>query len=178
MFPLTKPLARPYKRGRERRSPVVGGARTFDATARAWQHGSVAVALSEGCRVNHGLFRCKREMIGLCQYCGRPFCGRHGVLLEDSQQICARKVCVAKREDVGRHLAYKGAVLRRNSMSLCGIGGCEEPLAGHCSRCNGYFCIHHVKSRREPYLQNRVRSTRLSSLCGHCWARRPIWLQT
>ena len=121
---------------------------------------------------------CQAEPIGFCQYCGRFFCGKHGVVLPDGQEICNRKFCVAKREDLKAHLVYRADVSRRNEEQRCGIEGCGGPVVGHCSRCNGFFCLNHVEAREELVLENRVRVTQIASLCRHCWVRRPIWVRT
>lgn len=138
----------------------------------------MTVAVGQICQVKNGFFRCDEEPAGFCQYCGRHFCRRHGVCLEDGQEVCSRKFCVAKLRDLARHLAYKEAVFERNEARLCGIGGCDHPLAGRCARCKGYFCGQHVGSREEVVLQNKVRVSRMATLCRHCWARREIWLRT
>ena len=130
------------------------------------------------CQLRRGLLRCGGEAAGLCQYCARLFCSRHGVVLEDGQEICSRRFCVAKRRDLLKHLAYKEDVATRNEQRQCGIEGCSRPIGGRCARCLGYFCGHHVEAREEMFLQNQVRLRRMATLCRHCWARRPIWLRT
>jgi hypothetical protein len=129
------------------------------------------------CELKTGLFKCGQEAVGLCQYCGRLFCDRHSELLEELQEVCSRKPCVAKRQDLVRHLAYKDAVSARNEQQQCGIEGCSRGFSGQCTRCKGYFCGHHVEVRQETVLQNRVRVPRRATLCQHCWDRRPIWLR-
>ena len=129
------------------------------------------------CQLKRGLLSCSGEAAGLCQYCTRLFCSRHGVVLEDGQEVCSRRFCVAKRNDLAKHLLYKEAVLLRNEASACGMEGCKRHLGGRCARCNGYFCGHHVEAREEMYLHNSVRLRRTSTLCRHCWARRPIWVR-
>jgi hypothetical protein len=99
------------------------------------------------------------------------------VVQADGQEICSRKFCVAKREDLVRHFEYKDAVLVRNEGGNCGVEGCRRGIGGRCARCTGYFCGHHVEAREEMFLQNQVRMRRMSTLCRHCWARRPIWLR-
>jgi hypothetical protein len=115
--------------------------------------------------------------MGLCQYCGRSFCAKHTELIEEHQEVCTRGACVAKRRDLVKHLVYKDAVIERNEAKQCGIKGCDRGMSGQCTRCRGFFCGHHVESRQETVLQNRVRVPRRSTLCKHCWDRRPIWLR-
>jgi hypothetical protein len=121
---------------------------------------------------------CGADSIGLCQYCARRFCNKHGEVLDDGQEICTRRFCIAKRNDLVRHLAYRADVLGRNEQRLCGIDACGNALTAQCVRCKGYYCGRHVGPREELVLENQVRVRRSASLCQHCWARRPIWLRT
>jgi len=130
------------------------------------------------CQLKRGLFKCGAEAAGLCQYCGRTFCREHGIILEDGQEVCSRKFCVAKREDLARHLVYKAIAERRNEKGACGVDACGAAYAGQCIRCKALFCELHVGAREEIILENNVRLRRMATLCQHCWARRPIWLRT
>ncbi len=137
----------------------------------------MARVAAERCRVKRGLFSCKTDATAVCQYCGRPFCPSHGVVLEDGQEVCSRKFCVAKRQDLEEHVVYRTVAQERNRSRLCGISGCENEIRGECARCNALFCRRHVEPREETVLENRVRVPRLSSLCRHCWTRRGIWVR-
>lgn len=131
------------------------------------------------CRIRRRVFfACGSKTRGVCQYCGRSFCENHGVVLDDGQEICNRKTCVSKREDVARHLVYKREVQGRNQRRLCGDEGCETTPLSQCSRCKGLFCRSHAFRREDRVLENRVRVSRMATLCQHCWARRPLWLRT
>jgi hypothetical protein len=130
------------------------------------------------CEIKSGLFRCKTSAAGLCQYCGKPFCADHGVFLEEGQEVCNSKNCVAKREDVVAHLVYKEAVLIRNEATQCGIEGCDQAVGRRCGRCEGYFCARHVSAHEDTVIENEMRVERMATLCQHCWQRRPIWLRT
>jgi predicted nucleic acid binding AN1-type Zn finger protein len=127
------------------------------------------------CAVKGGLFRCREAAAGVCVYCGRPFCARHGVFLAEGEQVCARKFCVAKRRDLDRHLVYKQDVLNLNRQRQCGITGCGASFSDQCSRCKGYFCGRHLDARDDPVMENGVKVPRMASMCSHCWRRRPIW---
>ena len=131
------------------------------------------------CEIKGGLFtrECGGDAAGLCQYCGRPFCRKHGEKQADGQEICSRRFCIAKRDDLVVHLVYKDAVLARNDAERCGVAGCNGALAGQCIRCRGFFCIQHVDGREEKIFENQVMVTQIASLCYHCWERRPIWLR-
>jgi hypothetical protein len=129
------------------------------------------------CEVKTGLFRCKQASTGRCQYCGRPFCARHGEVHDDGQEICSRRFCIEKRDDLVKHLVYKDIVDRLNQEDLCGIEDCGASPSGQCVRCRGFFCARHVEGREEKIYQNQVLVPQLASLCLHCWVRRPIWLR-
>ena len=115
--------------------------------------------------------------MGLCQYCGRPFCPKHGQRQADGQEICSRRFCIAKRDDLVVHLVYKDVVDARNETEKCGIDGCNNAIGGQCIRCRGFYCGRHVEGREERIYQNQVLVPQLASLCRHCWQRRPIWLR-
>jgi len=140
--------------------------------------GKVIDISSKTCEFKNGLFgRCGAEAAGLCQYCGRPFCAKHGVVLDDDQQVCNRKVCLAKRMDLLRHLEYKAAAEELNEAGVCGLPGCNAQIGAQCTRCQAYFCPRHAFGREELVLENRVRVRRMASLCKHCADRRPLWAQ-
>ena len=97
--------------------------------------------------------------------------------MEDGREICSRKYCVAKREDLVVHLAYKGVVDKRNQSRRCGLEGCRSEMTGECVRCRGFFCDRHAEKRQERVYENQVLVHRVASLCEHCWKRRSIWLK-
>ena len=128
------------------------------------------------CRIKSNLFStCGDGAIACCQYCGRDFCARHGVILADAQEVCSRKECVAKREDLALHLLYKEAVGHLNEQGLCGAPTCREEIAAQCVRCKGLFCGVHVRKREESFVYNQVKDHRMATLCRHCVDRRSIW---
>jgi hypothetical protein len=134
------------------------------------------------CQLKTSIFiKCGGDTATVCQYCGRAFCGRHGVVFADGegirQEVCSRKECVAKREDLDRHLLYRSFVQSRNEAGACGIDGCSTAVAAQCVRCKGLFCEDHVRKRQETVVENQVKVPRMANLCQHCWARRPIWLR-
>lgn len=127
------------------------------------------------CRVRRGFWPCKQTAIATCQYCGRPFCERHGVTLEDGQEICSRDRCQRKREDLERHLIYKREVARRNAQGLCGHLSCGSAFGGQCSKCRGFFCARHLESRDDLVRRGSQRVRQRTSMCLHCWSRRSLW---
>jgi hypothetical protein len=127
------------------------------------------------CQVRGGFRRCGQTATAICQYCGRPFCEQHGVILDDGQEICSRDRCQRKRRDVERHLVYKREVARRNAEGLCGHPSCASPFAGQCSKCRGFFCARHLESRDDLVMQRGQQVRQRSSMCLHCWSRRGLW---
>jgi hypothetical protein len=130
------------------------------------------------CEVKGGLFKCGDAASAICVYCGRQFCERHGVIRELGEEICGSKNCVAKREDLERHLVYKERVVSFNRERICGIEVCEEEFISQCSRCKGYFCRSHLEAREMVVTDEGIQASRLVLVCGHCWQRRSIWEKT
>ena len=129
------------------------------------------------CEINGRFSSCKNPADARCIYCGRPFCQRHGIIEAEGHEVCNRKFCVAKREDLMVHMAYKDVVLARNDQKQCGIDGCHGELESQCIRCRGFFCVLHVEGREEKIQENQVFVVQIASLCRHCFVRRPIWLR-
>lgn len=131
------------------------------------------------CEVKEGFMsrfsRCKEKPIGMCNYCGRAFCAEHGEVQTDGQEICFRKNCLAKRDDLVAHLQYRALVAKENEAGLCGVPACTEKPDGQCGRCRAYFCMRHIDTREESLMQGRAQVRQMATLCYHCWERRPIW---
>jgi hypothetical protein len=127
------------------------------------------------CDVKRGLRRCGEPAAGVCQYCGRSFCAGHGQFLPGGQEICARKICQEKHQDLARHLVYKRTAAERNRSGVCGHPGCGQQPSGQCSKCAGLFCGAHLESRDDISGRGYRATVRRLSLCPHCWARRPLW---
>ncbi len=133
---------------------------------------------SDKCQVKRGLFKCGDQATAMCVYCGRHFCQKHGVIRELGEEVCDSKNCVAKREDLERHVVYKASVLTFNREHICGLDACEEEWVRQCSRCRGYFCGAHIEQREMMVTDEGVLASRLVLICGHCKDRRPIWEKT
>jgi hypothetical protein len=127
------------------------------------------------CEVKGFLSSCGAAAAAQCVYCARPFCDRHGEVLEDGQEVCSRKFCVAKKDDLVKHFAYKEAVLVRNRQRLCGVEVCKSNFVGQCSRCKGYFCEKHAFPSDEPAVETQSGAPQAVRQCKHCEKRRPIW---
>jgi hypothetical protein len=127
------------------------------------------------CEVKGGLFKCGDPASAVCVYCGRHFCQKHGVVRDLGEEICDSKNCIAKREDLDRHLVYKEVVLSFNRQQICGLEVCEVVWEVQCSRCRGYFCKSHIEAREMMVMDEGIRAQRLVLVCRHCWGRRPIW---
>ena len=67
------------------------------------------------CEISRRFRKCGRPRIAVCQYFGRNFCGEHGDLVEDGQEICNEATCRKKNEDLISHLAFKKAVPSRKA---------------------------------------------------------------
>jgi hypothetical protein len=132
---------------------------------------------NQKCATKGFLSSCGDGATGQCVYCGRAFCSKHGVILEEGEEVCSRKNCVAKREDLAVHLSYKGVVLERNRGKLCGIEVCAEAFASQCTRCRGYFCVKHVFVAPDSISEGQPIPDRPPIICRHCHDRRPIWLR-
>lgn len=116
------------------------------------------------------LTACGSRATAQCVYCGRPFCPRHGEAMPDGYEVCTRKNCVAKKEELALHLMYKESVFLRNREWLCGIEVCVREVATQCRRCRGYFCRVHLKMAEDVVPENQP-----STECHHCRERRAIW---
>jgi hypothetical protein len=121
------------------------------------------------CQVKGAIKACGATATAQCVYCARTFCAKHGEVMEDGFEVCSRKVCTAKKEDLHVHLTYKAFVLERNLERLCGISECETSFQVQCNRCRGYFCVTHTRAWLETVTEKPERT------CSHCLERRPIW---
>lgn len=131
------------------------------------------------CEVNEGFLsrfsRCKGRPVGLCIYCGRAFCRDHGEVRDHGEEICCRKNCVAKRDDLVIHLEYRALMVAQNQTGTCGLPTCSNAPDGQCSRCRAYFCLTHLDTREETVGSGYQQIRRMATMCNHCWDRRPIW---
>jgi hypothetical protein len=123
------------------------------------------------CQMRGHLTTCGARAEAQCVYCGRTFCHKHGEIMDHSYEVCTRKACVAKKQDLQVHLAYKASVQAQNQERLCGIEACETEMQSRCNRCKGYFCMGHTQPWLETVTEKPERT------CSHCLARRPVWDQ-
>ena len=135
------------------------------------------------CEIKEGFLKkfssCKQRPVGLCIYCGRAFCGDHGELRDQGEEICSRKNCIAKRDDLVTHLEYRALVVAQNQQTgTCGIPGCSHKPDGQCARCRAYFCLGHLDTREETVGTGYQQIRQMATMCAHCWDRRPIWTRT
>ena len=131
------------------------------------------------CEIKEGFFSkfsgCKGTPAGLCIYCGRAFCAEHGEVRGAGEEICIRKNCIAKRDDLVVHMQYREQVEARNQTNSCGVTECQHPPDGQCGRCRAYFCLNHLDTREETVGSGMQQVRQMATMCGHCWDRRPIW---
>lgn len=118
---------------------------------------------------------CSRAAVGVCVYCGEPFCADHGTVHQDYYEVCQRKICLAKYADVGAHQRWLEAHRFANNTSMCAQDGCQERMQHACQRCRLRFCDQHLIDRAvaERRLEGEVRVVQL--MCPHCVARRALW---
>ncbi len=128
-------------------------------------------------RCEHGgrLLRCRRTLLGQCQYCARGFCARHGKVYDDGQEICVQKRCELLRVDVERHLVFKAEARARNAAGTCGEDGCPESPATRCDRCVCRYCAEHMKQVILTIPRGGELTTEAQLICDHCRARLPLW---
>jgi hypothetical protein len=121
------------------------------------------------CQIKGMISACGATATAQCVYCGRPFCHKHGEVMDDGYEVCTRKICVEKKQELRVHMVYKGFVLERNRGRQCGIEVCETEFQVQCSRCRGYFCLGHTTPWLETVTEQPERT------CAHCLRRRPLW---
>ena len=134
--------------------------------------------LVEGpCAHGGGFLRraCGRPAAGQCVYCAGLFCAEHGLRGDDYIEVCDRRTCRAKFDDVISHQQWRESVADANRVSVCAHEECVERMQHRCQRCRLMFCQAHLRDhvildrsydppRRMPAL-----------LCAHCMARRELW---
>ena len=121
------------------------------------------------------LGRCRRPLLGQCQYCAQGFCEAHGSRLDDGQEICSAKRCGRKRDDVAAHLVFKADAAERNAAGSCGLPGCgAEPAIG-CDRCGRKFCAPHTGQVMLSAARGAGREAEVLKLCAHCRERLALW---
>ncbi|HEX5140251.1 MAG TPA: hypothetical protein VFX19_04875 [Dehalococcoidia bacterium] len=131
--------------------------------------------MPDRCAIKGMLAACGAPATAQCVYCGRPFCEKHGVILEEGEEVCSRKNCVAKRDDLRSHLIYKAAVTDRNRERHCGLQACEQDFSLQCGRCKGFFCTTHAFLAPDSVNPNEPLPDHPPIICRHCHERRPIW---
>jgi hypothetical protein len=133
--------------------------------------------MDDACSIPLGFLRrpCGREAVSACVYCGGAFCANHGVRGADYQDVCKRRACAAKLEDLQEHLVWRGQVSHANNVSMCAEPDCAERMRHACSQCRLLFCDAHVAER--DLKDTRVLPARKMRLlvCAHCFGRRKIW---
>ncbi len=137
----------------------------------------MVVPIDERCTYGGGLLRtvCGREAVALCVYCGAPFCAEHGERHMDYADVCVRRRCRRKYDDVHAH--HDSVARRRyaNRVSVCAHEGCEERTRHRCSHCLLDFCTEHVRERDVSAPGDTTRRTTRALVCEHCDARRKLW---
>ena len=132
---------------------------------------------SRRCTFGGGFLRrgCGQAAVTDCVYCARPFCEEHGERLPQYMDVCARKNCQRKREDLDAHTEWRERVESSNRMSVCAEETCDARMRHGCSRCTLLFCADHVREMRVRDPMQQGPSNIKSLVCTHCAERRKIW---
>lgn len=129
------------------------------------------------CTYPTGMLRraCGRDGVTSCVYCGEPFCEVHGDRGADYQDVCHRRACAAKQQDLETHTSWRRHVAIANEISICAELECGERMRFSCSQCRLLFCDVHVS-------EHDVKDTRVQPpqkvrvlVCSHCVQRRRVW---
>ena len=121
------------------------------------------------------LGRCRRPLLGQCQYCAQGFCDAHGNRLDDGQEICTGKRCEQKRLDVAAHLVFKAEAAERNAAGACGLPNCSAAPSVDCDRCGLKFCAPHASQVMTSVVRGAEREAEVLTLCRHCRERLALW---
>ncbi|GIW12073.1 MAG: hypothetical protein KatS3mg061_3130 [Dehalococcoidia bacterium] len=100
------------------------------------------------CESRAGVFRsCGETAVGVCHYCNRPFCARHGAPALEGEWACFRSRCQMKATVIGVALASRRRAQLRNAEGLCGASPCGGRAPQTCcSLCGGAFCVAHLNA--------------------------------
>ena len=129
------------------------------------------------CALRGRLRRCRRQLAGQCQYCGRGFCAKHGDLLGEREEVCHRESCQAKKDDLVAYAQFKIDAAARNDTNLCGIAPCENSPETFCERCSAHYCIEHLSQIVVEVVRGFERAPEMLRLCTYCVARTSVWDQ-
>ena len=132
---------------------------------------------SQQCTYGGGFLRrgCGRAAVTDCVYCARPFCDEHGERLPQYMDVCARKGCQRKRDDLDAHTAWKERAEPANRVSVCADEDCDTRMRHQCSRCRLLFCADHVREMRVRDTTRNPPADVKAAVCTHCARRRKIW---
>ena len=135
------------------------------------------VTAHQQCTYGGGFLRrgCGRAAVTDCVYCARPFCDEHGERLADYMDVCARKRCQRKRQDLDAHNEWKARVEPANRVSVCADESCDTRMRHQCSRCRLMFCADHVREMRVRDTTRNPPADVKAAVCAHCAQRRKIW---
>ena len=133
----------------------------------------------DSCNWRRNIFRkvCRSSSVGQCVYCNALFCEEHGVIESNYLEVCNKRGCLAKKEDVEMHLQWKLRVKVANEEQICAIENCDSVMEIQCSRCQYLFCKLHLKIADIIEFGMGNSQKIAAVLCDHCFARRIIWDQ-
>ncbi len=122
--------------------------------------------------------RCREPLIGQCQYCARGFCGQHGQIGDDGQEICVAERCQRLKDDVVAHLVFKEAARALNAAGRCGEPDCPQSFSLVCDRCLCRYCEDHMRQVILTVTRGGELQTEANVICDHCRARLPLWTES
>lgn len=136
-----------------------------------WRPYTKATRCQRGGRV----LGCRRPLVGQCQYCARGFCAKHGEQFGETEEVCHRALCRAKKTDLAEHLIFLAEARSRNVDGLCGDPACDSAHVTYCQRCGPRYCVVHLQETLVTVLHQGERGTDALRLCVHCISRVEVW---
>jgi hypothetical protein len=127
------------------------------------------------CALGGRLRRCRRPLVGQCQYCARGFCESHGDQFGKGEEVCHRSSCQAKKQDLETYNQFKLDAAARNDTNLCGIATCDQTPRTDCERCTSHFCIEHLRQHVIEIVKGVEHVPEVVRICVHCVERISLW---
>ena len=104
------------------------------------------------------------------------FCADHGDLFGETEEVCDRPRCQAKKDDLAQHLSFLVQARTRNGEGWCGLPQCDEAPASHCERCGPRYCLAHLRETLVTATHHGERGSDVLRLCVHCLTRAEVWV--
>lgn len=121
--------------------------------------------------------KCRRPLVGSCQYCAEGFCAEHGERFGDNEEVCAQIACQTKKHDLQAHVEFRAEARERNASESCGHPECANGLHSDCQRCEAHYCVVHLQQLIVTVSQQGEQGPEMLRICLHCVERISIWEQ-